>query len=143
MLKKALFVGLVAFYGLNLASAAASTIEIATPNCQESCSESVKLGKSYLLVVRDERGKVFKVEQLNLPSNAIHLGESVAEVGMVIKSSTPDGSYTNNRTDRYETATEIIEVTTHFYFNSAGELIDVQVTEVRFKKAPDDTRIEK
>ncbi|MCO4322366.1 hypothetical protein [Aliidiomarina quisquiliarum] len=145
MIKKVLYAGLIVFYGFNSTFVSASTVEIDTPNCQISCSESVKLKNNYVIVVRDEQGSIFHIEQLDLANNATHLGslESVAEVGMVIMSTIPDGSYTNSRTDRYETPTQIIEVTTHFYFNAAGELIDVQVTEVRFTKTPGDTQIEK
>jgi|SRR5690554_329274 len=143
MLKKVLLAGLVVFYGFNFTLASASTLEIDTPNCQESCSEAVKIGESYLLVIRDETGRIFKVESLNLSSNAIYLGESIAEVGMTIMSANSDGGYVRDRTDHYETATERISITTHFHYNAAGELIDVQVTEVRFKKTPGDTQIEK
>ncbi|RUO42801.1 hypothetical protein CWE15_05195 [Aliidiomarina taiwanensis] len=145
MIKKSFLVGFIAFGLVHASQALADKLVVNTPSCQVSCSESVKLKNNYVIVVRDEQGSIFHIEQLDLASTVRHVGtvDPEAKIARVMVSSSPDGSYTNSSTERYETPTEIIEVTTHFYFNAAGELIDVQVTEVRFKKERDDTQIEK
>ncbi|TRW47827.1 hypothetical protein FM042_11720 [Aliidiomarina halalkaliphila] len=103
-------------------------------SCTKNCAEIINLGSKYLVVAMDNQGNIFFVQPLDISPEAMYQGESEVRNSGYYQTASSGDSVTSTE-HRYVTATEIIVVTTYLHFNAEGELIDVQVNEVRFPRS--------
>ncbi|RUO27520.1 hypothetical protein [Aliidiomarina sanyensis] len=102
-------------------------------SCNKSCVELVHLGQQHLVVGINNAGEIFYVHPLNLPRDAAHIGEfSIADTQQFYTQSS--GESVTSSEQRYLTASEIIVVTPYLHYDADGNLINVQVSEVRFPR---------
>jgi len=130
-------------FGLIVAVAgmlAISTSDAATGTCQANCVAVERIGDKLLTVWYDAKGVAQDAITVDLPRDARRLsGEKGVGSGYVSpetlneQQSTQDGGTVDASQTTYQTTTHIVVVITTTYRDANGNIIDVQVTVLRFE----------
>lgn len=130
-------------FGLIVAVAgmlAISTSDAATGTCQANCVAVERIGDKLLTVWYDAKGVAQDAITVDLPRDARRLsGEKGVGSGYVSpetlneQQSTQDGGTVEVSQTTYQTTTHIVVVITTTYRDANGNIIDVQVTVLRFE----------
>ncbi|EGN75160.1 hypothetical protein A28LD_1335 [Idiomarina sp. A28L] len=137
--KLVLFITLVfmPIFTMSLSKANASAPQSLKANltCNYNCAEVIHLGSQYVVVAVDRKGDVFFVQSLDIPPDAVSQGVTESIPSQYLSTSASSEAGNVDSTERtYVTSTEIIVITTYIYYNADGDIVDVQVSEVRFPR---------
>ncbi len=123
----------ILFAALSFSSSAetlSQSLQFKTQDCMTNCATTIKIGSQWVVVAKGSSGEVMKLVTLDLDKSAKLVRNIQASGGASIMSS---GHTTRQESETYVTNTEIVVVTTTFYFKD-DELIGVKVDVARFPK---------